>query len=62
MVFAAGCNFRSGAINFPVNIAVVPSVGSKKNEYDPKINTTYARYYQTGWRITLTVGFNSRKS
>jgi len=61
MVFAAGTNFHSGKINFPVNIAVTPSVGSKKEVTDPMTGITSSKYYQTGWRISLIVGFNSRK-
>lgn len=61
MVFAAGANFRSGKVNFPVNLAIVPSVGSKKETYDSNTGIATTRRVQTGWRITLTVGFNSRK-
>lgn len=60
MVFAGGANFRSGKVNFPVSLAVVPSVGSKKVSYDSTGEQT-AKYFQTGWRISLTIGFNSRK-
>lgn len=60
MVFAAGTNFKSGKVNFPVNLALVPSVGSSQTVYD---NTGIAskQHVETGWRISLTVGFNSRK-
>jgi hypothetical protein len=61
VVFAAGTSFHSGGINFPVNIAVVPSVGSKKDVYDSVTGKTSSVQVETGWRITLTVGFNSRK-
>jgi hypothetical protein len=61
MVFAGGMNFRSGKINFPINIAVVPSVGSKKNVTDYNTGITSTIYFQTGWRFSITVGFNSRK-
>jgi hypothetical protein len=57
MVFAIGTNFHSGNINFPVNIAYVPSTG--KREYNGATGETITR--QTGHRITLTVGFNMRK-
>ena len=59
MVFAGGTSFRSGKVNFPVNIAIVPSVGSKKDVYNNNIKTT--KHVETGWRISVTVGFNSRK-
>jgi hypothetical protein len=61
MVFVLGTNFYSSKVNFPVNIALVPSVGSKEDKYDPVTQTTSSRIVQTGWRLTLTVGFNSRK-
>jgi hypothetical protein len=61
MVFAVGANFKSGNVNFPVNLAFVPSVGNKRNEYDQVTQTNKAIYTQTGYRITLTVGFNLRK-
>ena len=61
MVFAAGTNFNSGKVNFPVNIAVVPSVGSNKISYDALTGSELKQHVETGWRITLTVGFNSRK-
>lgn len=61
MVFAAGTSFHSGGINFPVNLAVVPSVGSKKDVYDSATGKKSSVQVETGWRITLTVGFNSRK-
>ena len=62
LVIAAGTNFKSGNINFPVNIAFIPSVGSKhevetyagSNQYENKT-------FQTGWRLSLLVGFNTRK-
>src|SRR5688572_7709381 len=31
MIFAIGCNFQTGNINFPFNIAYVPSVGHKED-------------------------------
>jgi hypothetical protein len=61
MVFAAGTNFYSGGINFPLNIAVVPSIGSIKDVHDPITGQKSSYRVETGWRITLTVGFNSRK-
>ena len=57
MVFAFGTNVQSGRINFPVNIAYVPSVGKK--EYD-RVKGADA-IVETGHRITLTIGFNMRK-
>lgn len=60
LVIAAGSSFTKGNINFPVNLAFIPSVGSKESV----LNTdgTYTdKIFQTGWRLSLVVGFNSRK-
>jgi len=65
VVLAFGTSFKSGNINFPVNIAFVPSVGSKHNEWDYTTGAqavpTIEKKYITGWRISLVVGFNNRK-
>jgi hypothetical protein len=70
IVFAAGTSFRSGKIVFPVNLAFIPSVTksySETTEYiynaqtgmsEPHIVPAYKEY--TGFRVTLTIGFNSR--
>ncbi|MCW3078200.1 MAG: hypothetical protein JWO32_2809, partial [Bacteroidetes bacterium] len=59
VVMAAGTSFKKGNINFPVNLAFVPSVGSKvsvRNADGTSVNKTF----QTGWRLSLVIGFNSR--
>ena len=61
LVIAAGTNFKKGNVNFPVNIAFIPSVGSKHEVTDPISNSNYNKTFQTGWRLSLSVGFNSRK-
>ena len=61
MVFAAGANFRSGYINFPVNIAFVPSV-NHVDTYQDASGAAYKKTIRTGFRISLTVGFNMRKT
>jgi hypothetical protein len=48
-------------VNFPINLAVVPSIGSKHDIYDETTKTTTSQSFQTGWRISLLVGFNYRK-
>ena len=55
MVFAVGTNFTSGNVNFPVNLAYVPSISSNNTVNGQKV------IEHTGHRITLTVGFNMRK-
>jgi len=51
MVFSIGKNFKSGELNFPVNIAFVPGKASAWGDGgDP-----------TGSRISLILGFNMNK-
>jgi len=60
MVFAAGTSFHIDDIYFPVNIAFVPSVGKATTT----VSYTGQRITvkeQTGFRISLLVGFNTRK-
>jgi hypothetical protein len=62
LVMAVGTNFKSGNINFPVNIAFIPSVGSKHEVETYQGSNVYEnKTFQTGWRLSLSVGFNSRK-
>lgn len=60
LVIALGTSFKKGNVNFPLNIAFVPSVGSIENVYDPNTYTTSKKKFETGARISLIVGFNSR--
>jgi hypothetical protein len=74
ILFAAGASLRSGKIVFPVNIAFIPSVTKSYQEektetqiYNPstgfyELQTQIKPAYKehTGFRITLTIGFNSR--
>ncbi len=60
LVIAAGTSFKKGNVNFPVNLAFVPSVGSKENIMNEDGSFTEKKF-QTGWRLSLIVGFNSRK-
>lgn len=60
LVIAAGTSFKKGNVNFPVNLAFVPSVGSKENVMNED-GSFSEKKFQTGWRLSLIVGFNSRK-
>lgn len=60
LVVAAGTSFIRNNINFPVNIAFIPSVGSKESVLNTD-GTRTDKIFQTGWRLSLVVGFNSRK-
>ena len=51
MVFTLGKNFRSGDLNFPVNIAFVPGKSSAWGDGGGS----------TGARISLIIGFNMSK-
>ena len=50
MVFAVGKNFKSGNLNFPVNIALVPGKSS-----------SWFNDHPTGARISLILGFTMNK-
>ena len=71
MVFGAGYNFKSGKLNLPVNIAFVPgriANGERRisdSYWDENGNEIEAVYenltYETGSRISITIGFNMSK-
>jgi hypothetical protein len=74
VLFAAGSSLKSGKIVFPINLAFIPSITKSYPEetteetvYNPstgsyvtivKTKPAYKEY--TGFRLTLTLGFNSR--
>jgi hypothetical protein len=67
LVLAAGASFKVGKITFPINIAFSPNI--KKILPDQQIYDWNTGTYQTvpgettnsGFRLSLLVGFNSRK-
>ena len=66
MVFGVGYNFKSGNLNLPINISVIP--GKKMTgeietwEGDEFSNSMSEEYeYNTGTRIAITLGFNMSK-
>lgn len=61
LVIALGTSFKSDNINFPINIAFVPSIGSKHDITDPASNVTTSTRYETGFKLSLLAGFNYRK-
>ena len=61
VVIAFGTSFKKGNVWFPINIALVPSVGSSEKVTDPLTNVVTTNKYQTGWKISLIAGFNSRR-
>lgn len=61
VVIAFGTSFKKGNVWFPINIALVPSVGSSEKVIDPVTGAETTNKYQTGWKISLIAGFNSRR-
>lgn len=65
LVVAIGTSFKKGNVWFPINLAIVPSVGSKETVTTTDLTTGVSKseekQFQTGWKISLIAGFNSRK-
>ena len=73
VVLGFGTSFKKGNVWFPVNLALVPSVGEihSVTKIDPATGNPVMdatgnpvqenQKFQTGWRISLVVGFNSRR-
>ena len=53
MVFGVGYNFKSGNLNLPINISVIPGRAMDGTNWD---GTNYE--YNSGTRIAVTLGFN----
>ena len=62
VVLAAGMSLKVDKVYFPINIAVVPSVTKQASVMDPITYQTVQVKYQTGVKVTLLIGFNSRKN
>ena len=61
MLFAVGHNFKSGNLNIPVNLVVMPGKNVDGSWYN-EIDGSYNEYtYNTGARISIMVGFNMSK-
>ncbi|MCX6312050.1 MAG: hypothetical protein NT084_10505 [Bacteroidetes bacterium] len=71
VVFAAGASFKAGKVTFPVNLVFLPSITkttlpSTNYVYDPATNTSIMTTIpgvtsHSGYRVSLVIGFNSRK-
>ena len=64
-VFALGYNYTKGDLNLPINIAFVPNKQGPRNSPMSDIldSTPYfenIRMRETGYRVTVSVGFNLR--
>ncbi len=61
MVFAFGTSLHIDDVYFPINIAIVPSISNTVDQYDSATNSNKKIIEKTGVRISLLVGFNTRK-
>jgi len=65
MVFGVGYNFKSGNLNLPINISVIPGkkmTGTIHHYDDDYYNHWEEDYeYNTGTRVAITLGFNMSK-
>jgi len=65
MVFGLGYNFKSGNLNLPINISVIPGKGmtDEIHHYDSNGGNHWEEEYKynTGTRIAITLGFNMSK-
>jgi hypothetical protein len=66
-VFALGYNYTKGDLNLPINIAFVPNKQGPRNSVlgDALNSTDYFDVIgmrETGYRLTVSVGFNLRAS
>ena len=62
-VFAAGFNYTKGDLNMPINIAFVPDkMGPRESGLDGIVSVDdyfdVVRMRETGYRLTISVGFN----
>lgn len=65
MVFGLGYNFKSGNLNLPINISIIPGRGmtDEIHHYDMNGDNHWEEEYEynTGTRIAITLGFNMNK-
>ena len=70
LVYAIGFSFKSGAVTFPINLVFAPSsrnpyYNAYTTDYDPNtgnyIEVPSGEFEKTGSRLSLLIGFNSRK-
>ena len=61
MVLAVGSSFHSENVYFPINLAVVPSVSKMDDQFDPLSGTYKQVPVHTGVRVSLLIGFMTRK-
>tara|TARA_R110002167_G_scaffold35386_7_gene113087 strand:+ start:1454 stop:2035 length:582 start_codon:yes stop_codon:yes gene_type:complete len=65
MVFGVGYNFKSGNLNLPVNISIIPGrkMDGEIHHHDDYYENSWTEDYEynTGTRIAITLGFNMGK-
>jgi hypothetical protein len=72
LVFAAGASYKTGKVTFPVNLVFSPSIArtslpTTQYVYDPVTGGSTVQNIpsvttHSGFRVSLVVGFNSRKN
>ncbi len=64
LVVALGTSLKKGNVWFPINLAFTPSVGSKQTidikDATGVVTGKEEQKFNTGWKLSLIVGFNSR--
>jgi hypothetical protein len=61
LVMAVGTSVKVDDIYFPINLAIVPSVSNATSRYDYASQSQVRYVEKTGIRISLLVGFNTKK-
>jgi len=61
IVMALGASFKVGKVTFPFNVAFSPNIKKIIEVYDPSTQTYKNSTSNSGLRLSLFIGFNSRK-
>ena len=61
MVIAVGSSFHSENVYFPMNLVVIPSVSRNRDEWDQASQNYIEKRVKTGVRVSLLIGFMTRK-
>lgn len=64
MVFAAGTSFQMGHVCFPVNVAFQPNISKQEyfSYFDGNTYISGTKKVDTGFKLSLLVGFNARNN
>jgi hypothetical protein len=61
IVMALGASFKVGKVTFPFNVAFSPNIKKIIEVYDPATQSNKESTSNSGLRLSLFIGFNSRK-